>query len=112
MSISYLSNSTECPKLLQQDKEQDNVIDEYSYSNLENKQQCTCMDNHMNNIIRLNGDLTHKIGFHIHIHNFNVNILFKIQKTKQLYIKSLTEQIKSYINPKQQIKCLSFLGIT
>jgi hypothetical protein len=64
MSISYLSNSTECPKLLQQDKEQDNVIDEYSYSNLENKQQCTCMDNHMNNIVRLNGDLTHKIGFH------------------------------------------------
>ena len=110
ISMSYLSKSAECPKLLQQDKEQDNVVDEYSYSNLENKQQCTCMDNHMNNVVRLNGDLTRKIGFHTHMRNFNVNILFKIQKTKQLYVKSLTEQIKSYINRKATNQMSEFPG--
>ena len=109
LSMSYLSKSAEMPKLAQ-DKAQDNVVDEYSYSNLENKQQCTCMDNHMNNVVRLNGDLTRKVGFHTHMRNFNVNILFKIQKTKQLYVKSLTEQIKVFINKKATNQIYEFPG--
>ena len=69
---------------------------EYQYSNLEQRKSCSCPNSHGSNIISINNELFNKKDFSKHMRNFNVNILFKIQKTKQLYIKSLTDQLKKY----------------
>lgn len=87
-------------------EEFDNLV----YDNFENKEQCVCTKGHDCNVIALNEDLKGKKGFHEYLRNFNVNILFKVQKTKQLYIQPLTDQIKTFIQKKTAAQNFEFFA--
>ena len=61
---------------------------------------CACPQFHEINVIKLNADFISRKTFHKHMRNFNFNILFKIPKSKTIYIDALTAQINMYVSKK------------
>ena len=58
---------------------------------------CDCEShNHDLNVISLNLELAKHVDLPFYMRNFNVNILFKIQTSKNLYIEQLINQIELY----------------
>ena len=66
----------------------------------EGRHVCCCPQFHEVNVIKLNADFISRKTFHKHMRNFNFNILFKIPKSKQIYIDALTAQISMYVSKK------------
>ena len=66
----------------------------------EGRNVCGCPQFHEINVIKLNADFISRKRFHLHMRNFNYNILFKIPKSKQIYIDALTTQINSFVSKK------------
>jgi hypothetical protein len=61
---------------------------------------CYCPNFHEVNVIKLNADFISRRDFKKHLRNFNFNILFKISKSKQMYIDTLINQINQYTTKK------------
>ena len=58
---------------------------------------CDCEShNHDLNVISLNLEISKHLDLPFYMRNFNVNILFKIQTSKNLYIEQLINQIETY----------------
>ncbi len=61
---------------------------------------CYCPYYHEINVIKLNADFISRKDFKKHMRNFNFNILFKIAKSKQIYLDTLINQINQYCTKK------------
>ena len=61
---------------------------------------CYCPNFHEVNVIKLNADFISRRDFKKHLRNFNFNILFKISKSKQMYVDTLINQINQYTTKK------------
>ena len=74
------------------------------YKNIKNENtelNCDCdSHNHDLNVISLNLELRKHLNLPLYMRNFNVNILFKIQTSKNLYVEQLINQIEIYIKGK------------
>ena len=74
------------------------------YKNTKNENtelNCDCdSHNHDLNVISLNLELRKHLNLPLYMRNFNVNILFKIQTSKNLYVEQLINQIEIYIKGK------------
>ena len=75
---------------------------------------CDCEShNHDLNVISLNLELRKHLNLPLYMRNFNVNILFKIQTSKNLYIEQLINQIETYNrNKSSSINYDIFTGYT
>ena len=75
---------------------------------------CDCdSHNHDLNVISLNLELRKHLNLPLYMRNFNVNILFKIQTSKNLYIEQLINQIETYNrNKSSSINYDIFTGYT
>ena len=64
-----------------------------------NNMICMCRNrNHNLNAISLHSDLTSHKNLNIYMRSFNVNILFKIQSSKQTYMEGIVKLIESFNN--------------
>ena len=73
-----------------------------------NNYNCSCSSSHEVNIIKLNADFFSKKNFHHHLREINFNLIFRVAKSKEMYIDTLTQELNNYMIKKNAEMNLEF----
>ena len=81
---------------------------EFLGNDITNQYQCQCTKSHEINIIQLNADFISKKNFYRDMREINFNIIFRVPKSKEMYIDTLTQEINNYLIKKDSDMNLAF----